>query len=405
MGMKYRRQWVYLLVIGMLAGCATVSEEVPLEEEIPLETEGVPEALEVGAGDLDQPVGFPDTSALEESRSLEASDGVLHPEPDRMTDETLAEDIRTIDALQKRLEVLNAAETPVSSYRFAKASAWVDFAYREYVKNDRTGIIEEALSEAQWIIQALEQKSSDGMETTMMKDDTRLREDLWQRVAALKAHRDFHCAEAETAQLEVRLVRAGHEYQEMGWRHARSEVRVAEQLEQEAQAKLAACPQPVAKVVPPPPPPPLPPPPPPPGPTPIQQAVQKMEVLATRVHFALDEAIIYSSTAEVLDAIGMVLRAHPDIKLQLTGHADRRGSVEYNLALSIRRAEATRDYLASIGIAPDRIKTGGVGKTESPESDETPEEFARSRRAKFIFFDATDVRQAEQFRDLQIEER
>ncbi len=342
--MKYRKQWVCLLVMGMLAGCATVSGE--------------------------------------------------------------AEDVRTIDGLQKRLEALNAAGVSVASYRFAKASAWLDFAYREDVENDRTGIIEEALSQAQYIIQALEQKSSQaGMETVVMKDGTVLRKDLWQRVAALKAHKDFHCAEEATAQLEVRLVRAGHEYDEMGWRHARSDVKTAERLEQEATAKLAACPQPVAEVVPPPPPPPPPAPPlpPPPGPTPIVVAVQEMEVLATRVHFAFDESSVYSITAEVLDEIAIILRAHPDIKLKLTGHADRRGSEAHNLALSLRRAEATRDYLVSVGVATDRIKTGGVGASESPEFDATREEFATSRRVKFIFFDATDVRQSEQFRDLQIE--
>jgi outer membrane protein OmpA-like peptidoglycan-associated protein len=322
----------------------------------------------------------------------------MHPERDRISDEVIAEDLRTIDALESRLIALNASGVPVGSYHLSKAQAWIDFARYEYTENDRTGIIEAALAQAGHLVKGLEEKTvSLSMETPIVSGSQMIRQDLWGRVAEMKAHKDFHCAEGVVAELEVRLVHSGHEMEEMGWRHAKPHIQKAEELAESAQAKLDACPQPVVVA-------PLPPPP-PPAISPVVVAIQKMQKLANEVHFALDEATIHSKTAKVLDGIAIILQDYPVIKLHLKGRADHRGGEDYNLDLSQRRAEAIVGYLQKNGVAADRMTTEAEGKRYAPETDTRVEDFAKSRQGKFLFYDASGFEQAPQFDDLQIEPR
>jgi peptidoglycan-associated lipoprotein len=71
------------------------------------------------------------------------------------------------------------------------------------------------------------------------------------------------------------------------------------------------------------------------------------------------------------------------VALRISGHADERGSVEYNLALGMRRAESIRQYLAGFGIDPSRLSTETLGEDRPLDPSGTEAAFARNRRAEF----------------------
>ena len=102
------------------------------------------------------------------------------------------------------------------------------------------------------------------------------------------------------------------------------------------------------------------------------------------VRFDFDRALIRSDDAKVLDANVEYLKNNVDTLVLIEGHADERGTAEYNLALGERRARAARDYLVSQGIAADRISLVSFGE-ERPECSEHVETcWARNRRAEFL---------------------
>ncbi|HLL81461.1 MAG TPA: OmpA family protein, partial [Longimicrobium sp.] len=84
-----------------------------------------------------------------------------------------------------------------------------------------------------------------------------------------------------------------------------------------------------------------------------------------------------------LRAKAEILRANPTVRIRVEGHADQRGSTEYNLALGQRRAEAVRAWLGAYGIDAGRVSTLSYGK-ERPLDDGSDEgALARNRRAEF----------------------
>ncbi len=107
------------------------------------------------------------------------------------------------------------------------------------------------------------------------------------------------------------------------------------------------------------------------------------EVLTDLVYFEYDSAELGMDAQERLREKAAILRANPGIRLRIEGHADERGSTEYNLALGQRRAEAVRTFLAGYGIGADRLSTISYGK-ERPLVEGTGEAvWARNRRAEF----------------------
>lgn len=81
-----------------------------------------------------------------------------------------------------------------------------------------------------------------------------------------------------------------------------------------------------------------------------------------RIFFDTDSAAIRPDSATTLDRQAQWLKKYADKSVTIEGHADERGTREYNLALGARRAAATRSYLISKGISPNRIKTISYGK-------------------------------------------
>jgi peptidoglycan-associated lipoprotein len=78
-----------------------------------------------------------------------------------------------------------------------------------------------------------------------------------------------------------------------------------------------------------------------------------------------------------------VLRANPDVTLRITGHADERGSIEYNLALGLRRANAVKDYLTGFGLSGARFTTETMGEDRPLDPGSGESAWARNRRAEF----------------------
>lgn len=123
------------------------------------------------------------------------------------------------------------------------------------------------------------------------------------------------------------------------------------------------------------------PPPPEAGPVPGSQAHFLANVASDRVFFATDESNIDAEDQATLRSQAAYLRQYPNVRVTIEGHADERGTREYNLALGERRANAAKNYLASLGIDASRISTISYGK-ERPEalgSDEAS--WAKNRRA------------------------
>ncbi|HEV8674409.1 MAG TPA: peptidoglycan-associated lipoprotein Pal [Methylomirabilota bacterium] len=102
------------------------------------------------------------------------------------------------------------------------------------------------------------------------------------------------------------------------------------------------------------------------------------------VHFEFDRYAIRPEDRPALEQSAYWLRTHPQALLLIEGHADERGTNEYNLALGERRAAATRDYLAALGIDRARINLLSYGE-ERPFCTERIEAcWAQNRRAHFL---------------------
>jgi len=110
--------------------------------------------------------------------------------------------------------------------------------------------------------------------------------------------------------------------------------------------------------------------------------IDRMGLLA-EVHFDLDKADLREGDRTVLNKNAEVLKKFDFLRVTVEGHCDERGSIEYNLALGERRAKAAYDYLVSLGVAADRLKTVSYGK-EVPLCSESNEGcWSRNRRDKF----------------------
>ena len=102
------------------------------------------------------------------------------------------------------------------------------------------------------------------------------------------------------------------------------------------------------------------------------------------VFFALDSSDLSSEGQAVLQQNADVLKQYASWQITIEGHADERGSAEYNLALGERRALAARDYLVSLGIPATRVRTVSYGKEFPFDPGQTEEAFSKNRRAHFV---------------------
>lgn len=102
------------------------------------------------------------------------------------------------------------------------------------------------------------------------------------------------------------------------------------------------------------------------------------------VRFGYDSAEIDSGARDALSRNLGWLRQNPRAKIEIEGHADSRGTIEYNLGLGAKRAKAVKDYLITQGVTADRISTISYGKELPLCHEETEDCWARNRRAHFV---------------------
>ena len=100
-----------------------------------------------------------------------------------------------------------------------------------------------------------------------------------------------------------------------------------------------------------------------------------------RVFFATNESVLTTASRETLRKQAAWLRKNSKITVVLEGHADERGTREYNLALGERRANAAKDYLMTYGISSDRISVLSYGKERPVDSGSNPLAWSKNRRS------------------------
>lgn len=100
-----------------------------------------------------------------------------------------------------------------------------------------------------------------------------------------------------------------------------------------------------------------------------------------QVYFAFDDATLSEAARRSLQETAECLRRQPGRRFVLTGHADPRGTVEYNLALGHRRAQAVLNYLMALGVPSEQLVASSVGSEYAQGQDE--EGWARDRRVEY----------------------
>jgi len=100
-----------------------------------------------------------------------------------------------------------------------------------------------------------------------------------------------------------------------------------------------------------------------------------------RVFFATNESVLTTASRETLRKQAGWMRKNSDVTVVLEGHADERGTREYNLALGERRANAAKDYLMTYGVASNRISVISYGKERPVDSGSNPLAWSKNRRS------------------------
>lgn len=286
---------------------------------------------------------------------------------------TLPRDVPTVPApgsdrfaaAQAALDAL-AARDPSSrgSFDFARAQCFVQHAFSAAHENDRSGFVPAALDQAEAITAAL-RSGSTAPATQLINHAEPMRPDLWGRAAQLRAGPGAQCAQASAGCLEVQLVRAGHEYASLGWRHANSHFAIAEDLAAKAQSEADACapraiaaaqqpaparlPTPVTILV-----------------SPVaepQPSVQAISFGADALfRFDRHEAgEVLAEGRRKLDEAAERLKSVELRSVRVIGYTDPLGTTAYNEALSLKRAATVRDLLVARGVPAQVISIEGRG--------------------------------------------
>ncbi|ALJ29990.1 Outer membrane protein, OmpA/MotB family [Stenotrophomonas acidaminiphila] len=272
----------------------------------------------------------------------------LNAQEKRITDEAIHADLQGYEATQGRIQALNDGGRPVRDYHLSKAQCWLDVSFHEYTRNDRSAFPQEALTESEKLIVAMETGVSPiPTDTPLVNNAKYLRDDLWQRLKAIHGTPGFSCAQQAVACGEVELVHAGNEFNQQQWRHSKPYIQIAEDLVNDAEAMARQCAVAPAAAAP------------TPGP------------LIANVLFEFDRdgrKDIRTYSLESIDrALATLAGEQRELAgVTLVGHADRMQGkgFDYNQGLSQRRAQTVRELLIGRGIAADRIRYEYRGDTQ-----------------------------------------
>ncbi len=270
----------------------------------------------------------------------------LAEQKERISDTAIYRDHGVYRETQQRIKKLNDGGLRVADYQLSKAQCWLDVSFHEYTRNDRGQFPQEALSESQRIIDALENRQDPGQETPLVNGAEKLRPDLWSRYDLLKKHAGYQCATQQTACAEVELVHAGNEIHEAGWRHAKPYIQIAEDLTGTAEKAAKNCLPvvPTAETAP-----------------VIAPVVVPVPLIREKIVLSADALFYFDKSATKdllpkgraeLDELAQKINTGKTGVSSLTviGYTDRLGSVAYNLRLSEARAMTVKLYLQKQGV-------------------------------------------------------
>ena len=111
---------------------------------------------------------------------------------------------------------------------------------------------------------------------------------------------------------------------------------------------------------------------------------EAMAMIGDMIFFDFDRSDLRPEARTTLQQKSEILRQYPDIRVRIEGNADERGTVEYNLALGERRADAARTYLIDLGIDPDRLTTISYGEERPLDEGHNEAAWQQNRRDEFI---------------------
>ena len=99
-----------------------------------------------------------------------------------------------------------------------------------------------------------------------------------------------------------------------------------------------------------------------------------------QIVFERKSAVLLAAGKPILDTVAAYLKRNPDVEVTIDGHTDNFGTAEFNNSLSVKRAEATKKYLVSKGVAANRLVTAGFGFTQPIADNKTAEGRKMNRR-------------------------
>ena len=102
------------------------------------------------------------------------------------------------------------------------------------------------------------------------------------------------------------------------------------------------------------------------------------------VHFGYDKSNLDSDSKREIATNVEWMKKNPNVRVQIEGHCDARGTIEYNVALGERRANAVKAYMVSMGIPADRLSVISYGKEKPVVMGDTEDAWAKNRRANFV---------------------
>jgi peptidoglycan-associated lipoprotein len=102
------------------------------------------------------------------------------------------------------------------------------------------------------------------------------------------------------------------------------------------------------------------------------------------VYFEFDSARLSSDMRAILDTNAELLKKFPMLEIQVEGHCDERGGIQYNLALGERRAASVKDYLVAMGVESRRVTTISFGKERPKAFGHSEDAWSQNRRANFV---------------------
>lgn len=108
------------------------------------------------------------------------------------------------------------------------------------------------------------------------------------------------------------------------------------------------------------------------------------ELSTAPIYFGFDDYTLSPEAQATLTAMAEALKANKSAVIQIEGHCDERGTVEYNLALGERRAQSVKNFLGQLGVEAARLSTISYGEEKPVVQGHTEEAWAKNRRAEFV---------------------